>query len=236
MLLFFDPQITKDTYDFSFDRSESKHLAKVLRKETGTIVTLTDGKGLEWIGKLNLVNPQKVNAVRVGVKLHPLPKNRVHLAIAPTKSNDRMEWMVEKLTELGIASITPLLCQRSERKVIKTERLSKIAIAALKQSQQFFLPKIHLLSAFKDFVEKHQNHACLLAHCDATPKTPLSQYTINTDEIFLLIGPEGDFSPSEIEMATKAGMIPVSLGEQRFRTETAGLLGCHNIFVNQQKK
>ena len=114
MLLFYDTQITSATQEFTFDRAESKHLTKVLRKEVGTEITLTDGKGLQWTGKLSLVSPQKVFAEKIEAKQHIPPKKRIHLVIAPTKSNDRMEWMVEKLTELGISTITPLLCHHSE--------------------------------------------------------------------------------------------------------------------------
>jgi 16S rRNA (uracil1498-N3)-methyltransferase len=233
MLLFYDTEITTAIQEFTFDRAESKHLTKVLRKEVGTEITLTDGKGLQWTGKLSLVSPQKVCAEKIEAKQHLPPKKRIHLAIAPTKSNERMEWIVEKLTELGISSITPLLCYHSERKVVKTARWKKIAIAALKQSQQFFLPEILPLTSFQEQLEALQ-YPALIAHCKATPKKLLSEYSLASDQISLWIGPEGDFSVEEIKAATKAGLTPVSLGTQRFRTETAGILGCHSLFMKQQ--
>ncbi len=234
MLLFYDTQITAATQEFTFDRAESKHLTKVLRKEVGTEITLTDGKGLQWTGKLSLVSPQKVCAEKIEAKQHIPPKKRIHLVIAPTKSNDRMEWMVEKLTELGISTITPLLCHHSERKVVKIERFKKIAIAALKQSQQFFLPEILPLTSFQEQLEALQCPA-LIAHCAPTPKKTVSEYALDSNEISLWIGPEGDFSSEEIQAATKVGLTPVSLGTQRFRTETAGLLGCHSLYLKQHK-
>ena len=235
MFLFHDTQIKIENKNYTFQRPDSKHISKVLRKEIGTLITITDGKGLEWKGEITLLTPQRVYAEKIEALKHSRSKKLIHLAIAPTKSNDRMEWLMEKLTELGIASITPLLCERSERKVTKTERLIKIAVTALKQSHQFFLPEIRPMTSFKEYLKTLQ-HQTLIAHCDNTPKKNLSEHIIQANEISLCIGPEGDFSPSEIKLATLAGIIPVSLGEQRFRTETAGLLGCHSIFLQNQKK
>ena len=154
MLLFFDSDITEDTREFHFDRNESKHLIKVLRKEIGTEISLTNGKGLEWRGKLNMISTQKVTAQKTSSAQHSPQAFKVHLAIAPTKRNERMEWLVEKLTELGVCSITPILCEHSERKTIKTERLRKIAISALKQSQQFYIPEIYPLTPFKNHLKQ----------------------------------------------------------------------------------
>ena len=230
MLLFFDQNITIDTEEFTFDRTESKHLVKVLRKEKGAQITLTNGRGLQWNGILTEVSPNKSTAKKTKAIHHLAPKKKIHLAIAPTKRNERMEWMIEKLTEIGIASITPILCDHSERKVVKTERYFKIAVAALKQSQQFFLPQINPLTPFEAFL-KTIKHPALIAHCSESPKCELSKYALNSDEITLFVGPEGDFSSQEIKTAMTAGLEAVSLGSQRFRTETAGLLGCHTLFL-----
>jgi len=230
MLLFFDHNISTDTENFTFDRTESKHLVKVLRKEKGTQITLTNGKGLEWRGILTETSPHKAIAKKTETHQHKRLNRKIHLAIAPTKSNDRMEWMIEKLTELGITSITPVLCDHSERRVVKIDRFIKIAVAALKQSQQFFLPQINPLISFEKHLSKIKLPA-LIAHCENTPKKELSKYALNCDEIMLFVGPEGDFSPREIKLATKLGLESVSLGSQRFRTETAGLLGCHTLFL-----
>ena len=234
MLLFYDTQIKIETQNFIFQRSDSNHITKVLRKKSGDEIKITDGKGLEWTGKLTVITPQKTCAEKIKVFKHARPSKLIHLAIAPTKSNDRMEWLVEKLTELGIKSISPIICEHSERKVLKTERFKKICISALKQSNQFFLPEIKPIISFKEYLKTIQ-HPALIAHCDSTPKIALSENIIRTNEIILFIGPEGDFSPYEIELANIAGLTPVSLGKQRFRTETAALLGCHSIFLQYQK-
>ncbi|MEK9614141.1 MAG: 16S rRNA (uracil(1498)-N(3))-methyltransferase, partial [Flavobacteriaceae bacterium] len=226
MTLFFDKSISETTEQFFFNKEESKHLAKVIRKKVGDSITVTNGNGLEWIGKLSVVSTLKSVAERKQTHLH-LPKaTQIHLAIAPTKNNNRMEWLVEKLTELGIHSIHPILCQRSERKVIKKERFEKIAISALKQSQQFFLPQIDDLIPFTTFIKNIRGSAAI-AHCENTPKTLLSSRTVPEPSITILIGPEGDFSPEEIDLAQRSNIESVSLGKQRFRTETAGLFACH---------
>ena len=152
MTLFFDPLIKESTKKFIFSREESKHLAKVIRKVPGDIISVTNGKGLEWKGVLSFVSPQKTIASFKTFKQHPPKKYQIHLAIAPTKNNNRMEWLIEKLSELGVSTITPLLCDHSERKIIKKERFEKITISGLKQSQQFHLPKVNKIVSFKNFV------------------------------------------------------------------------------------
>ena len=137
------------------------------------------------------------------------------------------------MTELGVASITPLLCQHSERKVTKALRFEKIAIAALKQSQQFYLPEIHPLISFADFLKNNIQNA-YIAHCQKSPRLNLSDCPLNQSSITFLIGPEGDFSREEIDAAENKGIRSVSIGNQRFRTETAGLLACHTAFLQQQ--
>jgi len=236
MTLFYDTSIEINTQEFIFSREESKHIAKVLRKSSDEIVTITDVCGLEWNGKLSLVTPNKTIAQFENSMQHKASNNQIHLAIAPTKNNNRMEWMLEKLTELGVASITPLKCDHSERKVIKKERFEKIIIAGLKQAQHFFLPKMNEMISFKEYVKANKAEQTLIAHCEDQPKKRLIEVSLTGNHISLMIGPEGDFSPHEIEYALDHKSTPVSLGEQRFRTETAGLLGCHTLFIKQQQK
>ena len=233
MLLFFDHLLLADTKAFSFSRDESKHLAKVLRQKSGNPITLTNGKGLEWRGELTHVSPNSATALKIESVQHSPPDKKIHLAITPTKNNSRMEWLVEKLTELGVASITPLLCEHSERKVIKSLRLEKIAVAAIKQSQQFFLPQIHPLIPFSEFIQR-KNQIGFLAHCKDTPKSNLIDCDLSQNAITLLIGPEGDFSSQEIQSAEQLGFTSVSIGSKRFRTETAGLFASHIAFLKQQ--
>ena len=235
MILFYDIHLEDSISDFSFSKDESKHLSKVLRKKAGDQITITNGKGLEWNGELTHVASNSTRAKKIDSYQHSVPEKQIHLAIAPTKSSNRMEWLIEKLTELGIASITPLLCKHSERKVTKALRFEKIAIAALKQSQQFYLPEIHPLISFSDFL-KNNNQNAYIAHCQKSPKLNLHECPLNKNIITLLIGPEGDFSQEEIDAAENVGIRSVSIGNHRFRTETAGLLACHTAFLQQQIK
>lgn len=234
MSLFYDSTVTANTTVLQFEKEESKHLAKVLRKKEGDSVQFTNGVGGEWKGRIIELSPNKSKAEKVDFTQHDQPLHRIHLAIAPTKNNNRMEWLIEKLTELGVASITPLRCAHSERKEIKRERFEKIAIAALKQSQQFFLPLIHPMDSFDEFLTKC-SLPLFIAHCQAGNKSSLFQQALVHNQVTVLIGPEGDFSPKEIEVALSKGALSVSLGTQRFRTETAGFVACHTAFLAHQQ-
>jgi 16S rRNA (uracil1498-N3)-methyltransferase len=234
MILFFDKDIKAKFSEFSFSKAESKHLTKVLRKKIGDKITITNGNGLEWQGELINISSSSTIAKKIKSLQHTQPIKLIHLAIALTKNNNRIEWLIEKLTELGIASITTLLCEHSERKVDRTLRFEKITIAALKQSQQFYLPKIQPLKTFSEFIGGGITNG-YIAHCKESSKENLANYNLNQDEVTLIIGPEGDFSLREIELAEQAGIHSVSIGSQRFRTETAGLLACHTVFLQQQK-
>lgn len=187
---------------------------------------------MEWKGEITSILNQRVEAKKITSLKHSNKKKHIHLAVAPTKSNDRMEWLIEKVTEIGVSSITPILCDHSERKIIRKERLIKIAISALKQSQQFFLPKINSMITFKKYI-KSINHPGLIAHCGKLSKIELKNYNWESEEIHLLIGPEGDFSLKEIKDAISAKLIPVSLGQQRLRTETASILGSHILLIKE---
>lgn len=233
MVLFFDETIDARE-EFIFSKEESKHLAKVLRKKPGDSVTLTNGKGLEWEGVLTQLNPSAVAAKKIKSIQHAPPLDELHLAIAPTKNMNRMEWLVEKLTELGVSSITPMICDYSERKIVKLPRLKKISIAALKQSQQFFLPQIHPPISFLEYLNTEIKNG-YIANCVTIDKVSLIDCNLTAQTVTLLIGPEGDFSASEIKLAEKSGLQSVSLGKQRFRTETAGLLACHTVFTQRLK-
>ena len=231
MSLFFDE--TVDSQDeFIFSKEESKHLVKVLRKKTGDLVSLTNGKGLEWKGELIHISSYNVVAQKIESIQHPTPTPQLHLAIAPTKKMSRMEWLVEKLTELGVTSITPIICEYSERRMIKLNRLKKISIAAFNQSQQFLLPSILPPTPFQDILNTEIDKG-YIAHCYATTKLFLKDCEHQRQNITLFIGPEGDFSPAEVKIAEESGLQSVSLGNQRFRTETAGLLACHTIFTQR---
>jgi 16S rRNA (uracil1498-N3)-methyltransferase len=153
------------------------------------------------------------------------------IAIAPTKNIDRFEWFTEKAAEIGIDKIIPVICRHSERKEIKTERLEKILISAMKQSGQKYLPELTGQQSFKELVSRPFPGEKLIAHCEPGIKKLLKDSIIPGKDILLLIGPEGDFDPSEINMAIEKGFIPVSLGDSRLRTETAGIVACHTVYL-----
>ncbi|WP_299682921.1 16S rRNA (uracil(1498)-N(3))-methyltransferase [uncultured Dokdonia sp.] len=235
MQLFYSASITPTSDVYTFPREESKHIVRVLRKQIGDHVTITNGKGYLFKGEIITNNPNKCS-----IKLHsavfqePRPY-KLHIAIAPTKGNDRFEWFLEKSTEIGITEITPILCDHSERKQIKEERFNKILQSAMKQSLQTHLPILHPLTSFKDFL-KSNTHTSFsgIAHCEESEKSPLTKELTDSKDILILIGPEGDFSISEIQQAIDLGFTQISLGDSRLRTETAGIIACHSIaFLHQ---
>jgi len=165
----------------------------------------------------------------------PKPWNyHLHVAIAPTKNIDRFEWFLEKATEIGIDEITPLLCERSERKILKAERLEKIIESAMKQSLKFHLPKLNPLIKFSDFINQDFDSDLYIAHCEETDKKTLKSMLVPNKNTTILIGPEGDFSTVEIEKAMQQNFVSITLGETRLRTETAGLVATQMVsFINQ---
>lgn len=234
MQLFYSPDITEATEQFSFDKEESKHITKVLRKKPGDVLTLTNGKG--WKFTVKIINTDFKNClVSIIDKVFINKQNySLHIAIAPTKMNDRFEWFLEKATEIGVDSITPLICDRSERKVIKRERFEKIIQSAMKQSLQYYLPILNEAIKFTDFLNREFNGQLFIAHCDETFRKSLRTELETGENVIILIGPEGDFSVKEIKMALQRNFIPVTLGSTRLRTETAGIVACHSVaFVNQ---
>lgn len=233
MHLFFSKEITQP--DFTFNPEESRHITKVLRLRKGDQVYITDGAGNLHRGNI-IVDDSRRCAVHLetGKSVGRNPYH-LHIAVSPTKNLSRIEWLVEKATEAGIGEITPMLCQHSERVHFKSERLEKIAIAAIKQSQQMWLPKINEPASFGQVVKNTRPGEGFIAYVDETSGLSLlkSIYKKGADAT-ILIGPEGDFSKSEIAAALKAGFIPISLGKNRLRTETAALVACLTInFINQ---
>lgn len=233
MQLFYSSEINETLTTFTFDKEESKHIIKVLRKKEGDILHITNGKGYLFECKINFAN-EKTCEVSIVKSIYqaPLPYS-IHLAVAPTKMNDRYEWFLEKATEIGITEITPIICEHSERKIIKTERMHKIIISALKQSNQFYLPKLNEPISFKDFVKNHNNQNLYIAHCEEGNKIDLKNAINKNEKYTLLIGPEGDFSLEEIHQAIEKGYSPVSLGNTRLRTETAAIVACHTFVICQ---
>ena len=234
MQLFYNPNINEATETFSFEKEESKHIIKVLRKKDTDILFVTNGLGLLFKTEITLASDNKCTVKIISFKQAEPSKFHLHLAVAPTKMNDRFEWFLEKATEIGIHEITPIFCDRSERKVVNAERFDKILLTAMKQSNVLFLPKLNAAISFKEFVKQKNEGFQLIAHCEETDKKTLKSILKPNENVTLLIGPEGDFSEKEIALALENNYIPVSLGETRLRTETAAIVACHSVvFVNE---
>ena len=217
----------------NLEAEEARHCAQVLRKQIGDSIQVIDGKGNWYEAVLEECSKKKCLARITSEKEENLRDFKIHIAIAPTKNISRFEWFLEKATELGIDEITPLLCQRSERKVVRLDRLNKILVAAMKQSLKASLPQLNELTKFKDFVKNTEtgNNQNFIAHCEESVKVPLTENYKAGKNVCILIGPEGDFSAEEINLALENGFKAVSLGESRLRTETAGLVACHTIHL-----
>ena len=208
---------------------ESKHATKVLRKKEGDILNFTDGKGGFYKAEITVTDGRKCRLQVVSSEQKEKPHNyHLHIAIAPTKNMDRFEWFLEKATEIGIDEITPIICNRSERKVLKIERCNRIMRSSMKQSLKFHLPKLNEAIALKKFFKQDFNGNKYIAHCEKTEKVALKDAELKENTL-ILIGPEGDFSLNEIEIALQNTFKAVSLGTNRLRTETAGIVAVHTL-------
>lgn len=235
MQLFYNPNITALEETVNFDKEESRHIVKVLRMKEGDRFHITNGKGSIFTAEIVHADPKACAAKILSKEIQkPLPYG-LHLAVAPTKLNDRYEWFLEKATEIGVSEITPIICDHSERKVIKMERYEKIILSAMKQSLKGYLPVLNAAVPFREFLglENRFNELKCIAHCEETDKKSLKSVLRPNIKTTVLIGPEGDFSAEEITLAKQQGYIPVTLGESRLRTETAAIVACHSVaFVN----
>lgn len=235
MQLFYNSEIKQITKEFTFDKTESRHIVRVLRKKEGDHIFITNGLGELFTSEIEFANDKRC-LVKI-IKFEAKPKSwnyYLHIAIAPTKLNDRFEWFLEKATEIGIDEITPIICEHSERKVIKFDRMEKIIHSAAKQSLKFNFPKLNKPRTFNQFLQTNLKGDLFIAHCENDNKTSLKSNLKTKTETTILIGPEGDFSTKEIQQSLEHKFIPVSLGESRLRTETAGLVAVHSIaFINQ---
>lgn len=233
MHLFYTPDIEGDYY--TLNPEESKHCVRVLRFEQGEPVSLVDGRGNWYNGMIDRADARGCG-VRILEKIarYGCRPFRLHIAVAPTKNIDRIEWMLEKCTEMGIDEITMLHTEHSERKVVKEERLEKVIVAAMKQSLKACLPKLNAVADFRKFIPACGETQKLIAHCHEGLKKRLDEVYIPGNDVVILIGPEGDFSEDEVTWAEKHGFVPVTLGTSRLRTETAGIVACHSIdFMNK---
>lgn len=233
MHLFYCPDFEGPQYQLS--REESKHCVRVLRLQGGDQIYITDGIGNLYRCEISIASQ---SGVHVDVLEHFSEYGKrnyhLHMAVAPTKNNDRFEWYLEKATEFGIDEITPILCQHSERKVIKTERMERIIHSAVKQSLKAYVPQLNPMISFAELIAKKHDAHCCIAHCNEGEKTLLKNTANSHKKILILIGPEGDFSPEETQLAIDAGYTPISLGDSRLRTETAALAACHTVQLLNQ--
>lgn len=227
MNLFYQPQITEGIHHL--DEEESRHCVKVLRRNAGDTIRITDGKGYFYDAVITKADPRQCefsiqNAIAVESN-----NFRVHIAVSPTKNADRIEWFVEKATEFGVDTISLIECENSERTFIKTERLRKLAVSAMKQSLKASLPVLNDVTGFSHFIRASTEPGKFIAYVDNNNPTHLQDAVRRGEATLVLIGPEGDFSNGEIEAAVASGFTKVSLGKSRLRTETAAIAACHIV-------
>ena len=233
MQLFYSALVQETDRNFTFDAIESRHIVKVLRKKEGDQIYLTNGRGILFHSALMEANPKRCT-VRIE-RLEKKQKQRpyyLHMAISPTKNNDRFEWFLEKATEIGVDEISPIFCDHSERKTIKMDRLKKIIETAGKQSLKFHFPKLNPAIHFSDFIAAAPSYQKYIAHCNEDiERKALNQIFKKESNLLIAIGPEGDFSLREIQAAISAEFSSISLGSSRLRTETAGLVAVHSTAI-----
>lgn len=233
MIQFYSPDITET---LTLPESDSAHAARVLRLKAGDLIQVIDGKGTAYTCRIAAPHQRHTLVEITDSRAMPLPwEQDLVIAVAPTKHLDRMEWLVEKAVETGVNRIIPLLCRHSERKELKTERLEKIAVAAMKQSLKAVMPVIDPLTPVEQVIAAFTNYQRFIAYCDRSiPRILLAaNYTPGRPAI-AMIGPEGDFSPEEIRSALDTGWTPVSLGPCRLRTETAALTALQTFHIIDQ--
>ena len=230
MNIFYIPTPTGNT--IVLPEEESLHCVRVLRMKKGDEMELMDGNGLIYRARITHAHDKKCEAeILADPVVVPRRPFRIHVAIAPPKSIDRFEWFLEKATEIGIDRITPVFCEHSERTVLKTERLQKVLVSAMKQSQQAWLPLLDAPARWKDFANAPHEADKFICTCTAGNDLLLKKLYKPSHSVTILIGPEGDFSENEIQQALTAGFKECSLGSSRLRTETAGVAACHTIHI-----
>lgn len=233
MHIFYTPDIESEKYTLS--EGESKHCTRVLRLDVGSKLNLVDGKGGFYEAVVEDPHPKRTVLKILSQQRNYGKRNfYLHIAVAPTKNIERIEWFLEKATEIGIDEITPLICDRSERRDIKAERLNKVIVSAAKQSIKAYFPKLNEPIRFTDFVSGNTSAQKFIAHCIPSQKKSIKEEIRLKSDYLILIGPEGDFSSTEVDLARENKFIPVSLGDSRLRTETAALEACFEInFLNR---
>jgi 16S rRNA (uracil1498-N3)-methyltransferase len=214
---------------FTLNAEESLHCARVLRLGIGDPIEVSNGAGWIFRGNLVISNPKGCTVKIITKDFFPKNRGEIHLAVAPTKNINRYEWFLEKATEIGIDEITPLICSHSERQNLRIDRLNKVISSAVKQSLNSWHPSLHEPASFAEFIKQVKECQKFIAYVDEQPRPHLKNLYTPGNSAIVLIGPEGDFSPDEIELSIKNGYKAVSLGASRLRTETAAVVACHTL-------
>jgi 16S rRNA (uracil1498-N3)-methyltransferase len=228
MNFFYYPEISG--FEITLPEEESRHCIRVLRLKKNESLYIVDGKGILY--RALLMDPDIRKAGVKIVEKIPFYKQRIHylhIAIAPTKNTDRFEWFLEKATEIGIDEITPIICIRSERKIVYSERAQRILVSAMKQSQRAYLPKLNPIKTYDEVLAGNNAKSKIITHCNVENLPLLSNGLIKDTPVLILIGPEGDFTMQEVEIAVQRGFAEASLGPFIYRTETAGVMACHEF-------
>lgn len=229
MALFYVPNLAAGNV---LPEDESQHAVKVLRLQIGDEISVVDGVGGFYKAQITNPHPKHCGFGIIYSQLEFGKRDyKLHIAIAPTKNIDRLEWFIEKATEIGVDEITPIVCRFSERKIVKEERLEKIIVSAAKQSLKAYFPKLNPLCTFDQLMKNHKASQKFIAHCYEDDKRLFQTEITKKSDVLILIGPEGDFSIEEVQKAISLGFVPVSLGNSRLRTETAGVVACHTVAI-----
>lgn len=236
MQLFYDPNIVSSQTSYTLNEEESKHCIRVLRLTVDDIIYITDGKGTMCKCRITQPTPKKcIVAIEQVTENYNQRHYKLYMAVAPTKTNERYEWFIEKATEIGIDAIIPIICFQSERRNVNIERYERIANSAMKQSIKAYLPHVEQPTKFSELIARPFQGDKFIAHCNEDQDIKLLKTLASPDrDTLILIGPEGDFSPSEVEQARQHGFKTISLGNTRMRTETAAVAATHTIFLVNQ--
>jgi 16S rRNA (uracil1498-N3)-methyltransferase len=231
MQLFYIPDLDENSKTAIFSSDESRHLFKVLRKKVGDVILITNGNHLMFTGNISAISKNNCEVEISKCEKKEKLGYSLHIVISILKSNERFEWFLEKASEIGITEITPVLCERSEKKFINEKRLNKVLISAMKQSLKANLPILNPIVKLKDYYKSNLSDQLFIAHCNESEKDFLISSVKPKENVTILIGPEGDFTKYEVEEAVKIGFKPVSLGNTRFRAETAAIIATHTVSI-----
>ncbi|MEX0966629.1 MAG: 16S rRNA (uracil(1498)-N(3))-methyltransferase [Bacteroidia bacterium] len=231
MNLFFDPNVATNVNQFLLNADETHHALKVLRLRSGDEIYITNGKGSIFKGLLMAVAGKEAQIGNLRLEQQQERHYNIHLALSPVKNLSRVEWLLEKATEIGVSEISFVNCQRTQRSRLRPDRLHKIVVEAMKQSMNAFLPAINEIMPLENYLEREHPEQCFIAHCETGTEQHLARQYKKGKDVTLLIGPEGDFTPDEVALACAKGFAEVSLGDTRLRTETAAFMAVAAVHV-----